>query len=101
MPRASRLRKGGSAKASRILFATGLSPATKYGSKVFGLSDLEVKTIQGMVLSCLNPVAAGRKRAFIFLFGDYPTCRGATGPILHWGRLVWAVATATNFCRQP
>eukprot|EP00972_Heterocapsa_arctica_P076380 11267661-Heterocapsa_arctica.AAC.1 len=73
MPRVSRLRKGGSAKASRTIFATGLSHATQYGSEVFGLSDLEVKTIQGMVFSCLNPVAAGRTRALTSLFGDDPT----------------------------
>eukprot|EP00972_Heterocapsa_arctica_P050143 7374078-Heterocapsa_arctica.AAC.1 len=59
MPRVSRLRKGGSAKASRRIFATGLSPATQYGSEGYGLSDLEVKAIQSLLLSCLNPMAAG------------------------------------------
>eukprot|EP00972_Heterocapsa_arctica_P082348 12134540-Heterocapsa_arctica.AAC.1 len=78
MPRVSRLRKGGSAKASRRIFSTGLSPATQYGSEVYGLSDVEVKTIQGLVLSCLNPMAAGRKRSLTLLFGDDPTWRGAT-----------------------
>eukprot|EP00972_Heterocapsa_arctica_P086125 12695892-Heterocapsa_arctica.AAC.1 len=62
MPRVSRLHKGGSAKASRRIFAI------QYGSEVYGLSDLEVTSIQGLVLSCLNPVAAGRKRSLTLLF---------------------------------
>eukprot|EP00972_Heterocapsa_arctica_P062585 9227926-Heterocapsa_arctica.AAC.1 len=46
-------------------------------------------------------MAAGRKRSLTLLFGDDPTWKGATGPILHWAKLVWTAATANNFCHWP
>ena len=74
---------------AKLIFTSGVMPATIYGAEVNGLSESELVSLQRVAASAMRPTAGGRSLSTTLLLNGDVTWKATAAPIVRWAKEVW------------
>ncbi len=77
----------------------GVIPSTAFGSSVGGVSDAELRRIQGLVARTSAPNTRGASTALKLLLDGDPAWSANASTLYKWAEVAWDTAAPAEFCR--